>query len=1161
MAIRDLFEKPIDRFIEGVIKADDDKNLLDEMEEYIITGDIANKLQPILEKYCAKPSSNGVWISGFFGSGKSHLLKMLSIVLEKKSFNGSELSEIFLDKLREIGNEFLVAEMERSLRIPSHSILFNIDQKADSTLQVSSNNILAVFMKVFNEHCGYCSTLPFVAEFERDMETEGVLEKLKQSYFQHTGKTWEAERHRFHTIRRNDFASVYSEVKEISEQDATKLLDSYESNFTLSIEDFANKIRDYINLQPPGFRLNFFVDEVGQFIAGDTQRMLNLQTLAESLGTICGGQAWIFVTSQATLDEIVNFEHNQDFSRIQDRFKGKVNLDGKDVSEVIQLRLLKKKNEKVSGLQQIYKKEQENIRTIFTFGDGTQTYQKVRNEDHFVMTYPMLPYQYDLFQQSMVGLSRGGTFTGRHTSVGERSMLAVFQGVLQELADLQTGCIASFDKMFQGIQQSLKPSYLILINQAERNLDTPLGIRLLRALALVKYVDSFKATVQNLSILLIDEFDVSIVDLQKQVSEALQLLEDEIYIQRNGDFYSYLTDIERDIEENIKATEISDSEQTSSLSDLIFNEVIQRKQFRFEDNKQDYPFARKLDGALAVGQDAELAINVISPFYEHYANEETIKSHSVGRAELLVILPEDKSLLVDLSMFLKTQRYCRNHAINDANENERSILREKGEANQKRRVLIRKSIEELLKGAKLIVDNSEMEISGDGVSRLSDGFQQLVRYSYPNLKMLNGHPTYKETDLNKYLFDDTDELFVSGGISTLTEAEEEIKIELQQINTSGGRSTFKSLSEQFMKKPYGWPLNSVQCLLAQLYRKGKVNILFDSISLDEQKVLELLPQSTQAASLILRPMEDIDVLKLQKLKDFHHNFFKTSNPGSDYRSVIREFHTTLENKINYFTQLDKQQSTYPFLESLTPALNSLLELKNKDKTAFLDEIEEIEQKYMALAEDKLDKIQSFMEGPQLSVYQNILDYWRENQNDAHNFGNEITGPIQQLSESRQPWSDTPAAKKALEKFRPQLETKKSASRQKVSSVLEKQKAQISLESKFALISPEQQKEILKPFDDLSEKLQNFHSLSTIEAQKQRVEQIISVEQMNQLAKIKVEGKKVDPASEKISVSDKEILVEYQQKILATEEDLEAYMAAMKKAYQIVLRENKKIALS
>ena len=128
-------------------------------------------------------------------------------------------------------------------------------------------------------------------------------------------------------------------------------------------------------------------------------------------------------------------------------------------------------------------------------------------------------------------------------------------------------------------------------------------------------------------------------------------------------------------------------------------------------------------------------------------------------------------------------------------------------------------------------------------------------------------------------------------------------------------------------------------------------------------------------------------------------------------------------------------------------------------------------------------------------------------------------------------------------------------------MLEGLKAQISSEPKFGRISSEQQKEILKPFEDMSGQLESFHSISTIEAQKQRAEQIILVEQLNKLASIEVEGGKNDKVSKKMSVSDKEILVEYPKKILATEEDLEAYMAAMKKAYQIVLRENKKIALS
>ena len=211
MAIRDLFEKPIDRFIEGVIKADDRKNLVNEMEEYIITRDIERKLDPIFESYSSEPTINGVWISGFFGSGKSHLLKMLSMVLEKRTVDGCDLSEIFLNKLRENHDEVLVANMERSLRIPSRSILFNIDQKADSNAQNIDSHITDVFLKVFNEMCGYCSTLPFVAEFERDMEADGYLDKLKKNYFDQNGKTWEEDRTRFHTVRKNEFRNVYTQ--------------------------------------------------------------------------------------------------------------------------------------------------------------------------------------------------------------------------------------------------------------------------------------------------------------------------------------------------------------------------------------------------------------------------------------------------------------------------------------------------------------------------------------------------------------------------------------------------------------------------------------------------------------------------------------------------------------------------------------------------------------------------------------------------------------------------------------------------------------------------------------------------------------------------------------------------------------------------------------
>jgi len=150
---------------------------------------------------------------------------------------------------------------------------------------------------------------------------------------------------------------------------------------------------------------------------------------------------------------------------------------------------------------------------------------------------------------------------------------------------------------------------------------------------------------------------------------------------------------------------------------------------------------------------------------------------------------------------------------------------------------------------------------------------------------------------------------------------------------------------------------------------------------------------------------------------------------------------------------------------------------------------------------------------------------------------------------------------ALEKFRPQLETKKAQARQKVTDLLEKLKGQIRYEQKFEKISSKQQEEILKPLDDLATQLDSLNSLSSIETQQHRAEQTIYVQQLNKLAEIKIDGVEPDTVSEKMSVSNKDILVKFPQKLLATEEDLEAYLAALKKAYENEIRQNKKIVLS
>jgi len=147
MILKEIFQKPIDRAIEGVIKADDDSSLHLEIDEYVLTNEISKRLESFLDAYNNYEDANGVWISGFFGSGKSHLLKIVSLILENRSINGTPALDLFLPKCG--NNEILRGDLKRAVAIPSQSILFNIDQKADVISKTQIDALVSVFVKVF----------------------------------------------------------------------------------------------------------------------------------------------------------------------------------------------------------------------------------------------------------------------------------------------------------------------------------------------------------------------------------------------------------------------------------------------------------------------------------------------------------------------------------------------------------------------------------------------------------------------------------------------------------------------------------------------------------------------------------------------------------------------------------------------------------------------------------------------------------------------------------------------------------------------------------------------------------------------------------------------------------------------------------------------------
>ena len=305
MLMRELFKKEIDREIKGVIKVaqDDEDNRYQELDEYVVTRELHKHFATFYQNYQkgidGYTDEMGVWISGFFGSGKSHFLKILSYILENDEVKGQKAVDFLADK---ISDALVYADIERASRVECETILFNIDSKSPLGMKSDKEAILKVFLKVFYEHLGYYGDDFKVAELEKYLNREGVLEQFKSDFAELKGETWEDRRSCFF-FDEDAVVTALSTSAGISENSARNWFNRSQTS-NISIEQFAQEVKDYVDSQGENFHLVFLVDEVGQYIGDNSELMLNLQTVVEDLGTYCKGKVWVIVTSRKTLMQL-----------------------------------------------------------------------------------------------------------------------------------------------------------------------------------------------------------------------------------------------------------------------------------------------------------------------------------------------------------------------------------------------------------------------------------------------------------------------------------------------------------------------------------------------------------------------------------------------------------------------------------------------------------------------------------------------------------------------------------------------------------------------------------------------------------------------------------------------------------------------------------------
>lgn len=1180
MTLKNIFEKPVDRPIEGVIKADDEASLRLEIEEYVLTNEIEKRLESFLDAYNNYEGANGVWVSGFFGSGKSHLLKMLALLLENRQIDGAPALDLFLPKCGD--NEILRGDLKRAAGIPSKSILFNIDQKADVISKTQIDALLAVFVKVFDEMCGYYGKQGYIAQFERDLDSRGLYEQFKTAYEALAGRPWQRGREQALLEGRN-IAKAYAQVSGGDETAASGILDKYRSEYHVSIEDFAAQVQAYLDRHSPDFRLNFFVDEVGQYIAENIKLMTNLQTIAESLATKCRGRAWIVVTAQEEMDTVVGEmgrKQGNDFSKIQARFANRMKLTSADVAEVIQKRLLMKNDEGVRRLTDIYHAEANNFKTLLDFADGSQTYRNFQDRDHFIHSYPFIPYQFALFQAAIQQLSDHNAFEGKHSSVGERSMLGVFQQVAIQIRDHRIGQLATFDLMFEGIRTALKTNIQRAILQAETHLENPFAIRLLKTLFLVKYVKEFKPTLRNLCVLMLDGFEVDLPQLRRNVEESLNILEQQTYIQRNGELYEYLTDEEKDIEQEIKNTEVEAVDVAAELERIIFDHVLKQRKIRYEDNGQDYPYSRKLDDRVH-GREYELAIHVVSPFHENAENESVLLMQSMGRDELLVLMPHDDRLVRDLLMYKRAEKYIRQNISIAQQETVSRILHDKSFQNRERFAELQQRVHALLGQARLFVSGSAIEISAENAqTRIMRGFNELISRAYANLRMLRGI-NYTENDISRCLQHTRDGLFGSDAAS-LAESEQEVLAFIQNNSRGGVRTTVKTLLEKFERKPYGWYYAAVLCTLAKLCARSKVEVRIDSNLLEDEKLERALRNTHAHSNALLEPQIDFTAAQVRSLKEFYQDFFDAPPRAGEAKALGKETATALQELIHQLTPLTAQSSRYPFLQGLTPALEQLRELTDKPYTWYLTELLQRQDDLLNLKEETIDPLRRFMNGPQKQIFDAASEFVRAQE---ANF-DYLSDEVEKGWETREPDPSKPTPEALLQalgdpqcfkgnrmqQLKSLVETLQERVKALVAAEIDRaQTAAAALEarlrnmSEFAALSNAQQEEYVRPFSEFSRTIARQQLIAVIRDSLRRFEENDYpklLEQVYAAAESPADGASTgEPTGASIASLTSVIKnIAFDKAWLADDADVDNYLELLREALRTGIRNGKRIQI-
>jgi len=1192
-----MFKKDIARDLRGVIKVDqlDEADVKQELEEYVVTKELHKHFSTFYENYLrgidGQTDKIGVWISGFFGSGKSHFLKILSYLLNNNEVAGKTPIEYFEDK---ISDPIVYANMQKTADVPTETILFNIDSKSQINNKSKEDAILNVLLKVFNEHRGYYGDNLGIAKLEQYLDERGLFDSFKQAFEKAANESWENRRSTFY-FDNHYVKSALLESTDMTEEAVDNWLTNGIDNITVSIEDFAKEVKAYIDTKEENFHLVFLIDEIGQYIGDSRALMLNLQTVTENLGALCNGQAWVMVTSQESIDSIVTVR-GDDFSRIQGRFDTKLSLSSVAVDEVIQKRILEKQEHVNESLQATYPNKDAILKNLISFRDNTADLRGYQDAEEYAEVYPFIPYQFRLLQNVFEQVRKHGS-SGKHLSEGERSMLSAYREAGMRFMEEEKGTLIPFYSFYDTIKEFLQPSVSRVIENAARNSnlsDDPINVELLKVLFMIKYVKELPSNIDNLATLMITHVDEDKLELKEKIKTSLRKLIKETLIEKNGDEYFFLTDDEQDVNNEIKHIAIEDDVLRRELARYVYDDLYDVKKYRYS-NIYDFSFNKIIDERNHGNQSAMIGMEILSPLSEKYGlPDQQLQMQSSSVNNVIIKLGNNDDYIEELEAALKIEEYRKSRNIHQLPENIQNILNNKQVEVRERRNRARDMLTEALKESSFYVNGSEIEVRGSSINdKLNGALKVLVDNVYTKLPYIEKH-MQSERELNDYILTTSEQTTLNDEVFTQynAKAKQEVDAHIRMQHEMKQQVRVKSLFDHFEAIPYGWQSLDIAQIIAQLLKEQRIRITYNAEYLEPdihvKELMTVFTKNLEADKAIVSFREEIDEGLIRQVRGGVRDLFDKRDLPEDEDGLIKEIRHLMEKEIdminNYKSRYENRP--YPGMTLLDKGLEHFEQFDHKiDNLTFLKRFKDLEDDIGDWLDD-IASLKSFFDSNQKNLFDKGLAALEKYEEVKHYvYSDEVKTAMDELKDI----VNDPVPYHRIQDISPLVHTldkhiesilkeKREATKEKVAF----DRDEVALQFTYDELSEETTMQIKEQFNNLltrAENEQEIHRVDALVAQsgtyKERMMKLINEEVIEERRKRALEEKKNKEQNEHLEKDDEinsePVQVEVPtEKVdvnelvstgkLATEEDVELYINTLSRKLKDIIKSNKQIEI-